>query len=595
MHTHEGPPPDYQQGDLDADFYQIPYGLLSLAALSKALGAEPTVLNLSSYAWSRVQEIVATLHADVWGVSVWTAGRRGALYLVEEIRRVHPNAKIVLGGPHATALPKELMERATAVDAVCVGESEGTWEELLARLARGESWAGVPGAFTRDLQGCVVIGNERPSIDNLDCLPSVHAQFATTILMTSRGCPWACTFCGAENSWGRSFRSHSVGYVLDSIASALKHLPTAMIQIKDDTFTTNKKRVVALCEGIAERKLNFVWSCDTRVDVLDAALLRVMRKAGCQRISLGVESGSQRVLDAMDKKITVDEIIRTTKAAREVGIRVRYYMMVGSRGEDWSAFQETLAFLKRAQPHEYLFSCMSIYPGTHDYEKAEREGWVTASRYFDEPFQELKVPMDASEEDAAKMNQWFTENSGLQRGTPMSLEEAERALVVVGPHPLIYADLAQAHAGLGRWQDALACLEQAEAFGHPLPGLLLNARAVIAKEKGDFDAMMDLFTQAAKRGPQHWVLIQNVNRTRAWFAQQGPARGLPLDLEIRMDFQLLEKTLQPMLPGPVDGAKLAASHASPLTRSMGEIIKSPLTEGSRRPMGRRLAVVPSGH
>src|SRR4029077_7504660 len=168
------------------------------------------------------------------------------------------------------------------------------------------------------------------------------------ILMTSRGCPWACTFCGAETTWGRGFRGQSVRYVLGAMEHVTARLPVKMIQIKDDTFTTNKKRVMELCRGIRDRKLSFFWSCDTRVDLLSEELLREMRLAGCQRLSLGVESGSQAILDAIDKKITVDEILESTALAKKFGIRVRYYMMLGNRGETKETFQETLDFLERA-------------------------------------------------------------------------------------------------------------------------------------------------------------------------------------------------------------------------------------------------------
>src|SRR5678815_1134323 len=147
--------------------------------------------------------------------------------------------------------------------------------------------------------------------------------------MTSRGCPWACTFCGAETSWGRGFRANSIDYVIDAIESVIERLPVKMIQIKDDTFTTNKKRVLALCKRMQDKKLGFFWSCDTRVDLLSDELLREMRLAGCQRLSLGVESGSQRILDAIDKKITPAEILASTELAKKYGIKVRYYMMLG--------------------------------------------------------------------------------------------------------------------------------------------------------------------------------------------------------------------------------------------------------------------------
>src|SRR5262249_34172757 len=150
--------------------------------------------------------------------------------------------------------------------------------------------------------------------------------FDTHILMTSRGCPWACTFCGAETSWGRGFRAQSIGYVVGALSKQVARLPVKMVQIKDDTFTTNKKRVIEMCRAMRAKDLRFFWSCDTRVDLLTDELLREMRLSGCQRLSLGVESGSQRILDAIDKKITTAEILESTHLAKKYGIRVRYYM-----------------------------------------------------------------------------------------------------------------------------------------------------------------------------------------------------------------------------------------------------------------------------
>ncbi len=116
------------------------------------------------------------------------------------------------------------------------------------------------------------------------------------------------------------------------------------------------------------------------MDLLTDELLREMRLAGCQRLSLGVESGSQRILDAIDKKITVAEILESTALAKKYGIKVRYFMMLGNRGETKETFQETLDFLEQARPHEYIFSCLSIYPGTRDFDDAENGQWLARSQ-----------------------------------------------------------------------------------------------------------------------------------------------------------------------------------------------------------------------
>jgi radical SAM superfamily enzyme YgiQ (UPF0313 family) len=556
-----GPPSDYREGDLDADFFQTPYGLLSLAAQALRAGHQVKVFNLSGFAWSRVEEVVAALDADVFALSCWTANRRGVGLTVKEIRKRHAGAHIVVGGPHATPLPREVMRHYPEIDTLCAGESEGSFMEILERLQSGASTKGVPGTWYRE-GGDVVQATSRDSIQNLDELASPHAYFNTHIFMTSRGCPWACTFCGAESSWGRGFRGQSVPYVLDALERAVARAPVKMLQIKDDTFTTNKKRVLELCRGIRERNLKFLWSCDTRVDVLNEELLREMRLAGCQRLSLGVETGSPRILEQIHKKITVDEIIAAADMAKRYGVHVRFYMMLGNRGETAETFRETLDFLKRAKPHQYIFSCLSVFPGTHDFRDAESAGWLDRERYFTEDFQELKVPFDASEADTALMNDWFSRNKGLQEGYLETVADCRATLDRLGDHAPAHLDLAAAHYREGELELAERHAQKALDLEHPAPGLCLNLLACLAQARGDIPAMQDHFMQAARRDPQHQVLIGNVQRARAWFAERGPERGLPLQLHARHDFQLLERTEQPALPGALP-ADFAAWDAEP--------------------------------
>ncbi|MGH7436202.1 MAG: B12-binding domain-containing radical SAM protein [Polyangiaceae bacterium] len=377
----EGPPTEYAEGDLDGDFFQTPYGLFALGAQALRAGHQVKVMNLSGYYWERVEEVLRALDADVYGLSCWTANRRGVALVAREIKRLHPRAHVVVGGPHATPLAREMLAHHEAIDTVAVGESEQTFLELLGRIEHGESLAGLAGTAQRE-GGQVVVAPERAAIEDLDLLASPHDYFDTHIVMTSRGCPWRCTFCGAEASWGRGYRAQSVGYVLDALERATARAPVKMIQIKDDTFTTNRKRVIEICHGIRARGLKLLWSCDTRVDVLGDELLREMRLAGCERLSLGVESGSQRILDAIDKKITVDEIIASSELAKKYGIKLRYYMMIGNRGETRQTFDETLRFLERAKPHQYIFAALSVYPGTRDYDEAVHQGWLDGEFYF---------------------------------------------------------------------------------------------------------------------------------------------------------------------------------------------------------------------
>lgn len=546
----EGLPVDYQEGDLDADFFQIPYGLLTLAAQALRAGHQVKVFNLSAFVWTRVEEVVSALDADLFGLSCWTANRRGVGFVARLIRERHPTAHIVVGGPHATPFAREMLEHHPSIDTIARGESEETFLELIARLESGQSTAGIAGTAYRTAQG-PVLAPERGAIRDLDTLASPHDYFGTHILMTSRGCPWQCTFCGAETTWGRGFRGHSVGYVVDAIERALEKLPVRMIQIKDDTFTANRKRALEICREIRRRNLQFFWSCDTRVDVVSEELLREMRLAGCQRMSLGVESGSDRILRNIDKKITAQEILHATQLAKSVGIQVRYYMMLGNRGETEETFRETLAFLEAAQPHQYIFSCLSIYPGTLDFKDAVEQGWLDPEIYFREDFQELKTPFDADEELTALMNAWFWDHRGIQDYYREDVPAARAILEKLGDYHAAHMDLGGAYYRAGRFDLAEQHVRRALELGYPVPGLALNYLACMAFRRGDLEGMKEHFLQAARVDPQHHVLIQNVERTRAWFRERGPERNLPLTLTAHHDFQLLERTQQPTLPGPL--------------------------------------------
>ncbi len=587
----EGPPEGFREGDLDADFFQIPYGLLQLGAEARRAGIPTKVLNLSSMPWSRAEAVVRGLDADVFGMSCWTANRRGVALLARVIRRLHPRATIIIGGPHATPLAKDILRRWPEIDLVALGEGDPTLMDVLGRVGSGAPLLGVPGTAYRDAGGEPVIGPARAKVDDLDTLASVHDHFTTHIAMTSRGCPWACTFCGAETSWGRGFRAQSVQRVVDDLEKAVARAPVKMVQIKDDTFTTNKKRVLQICRAIRERKLGFVWSCDTRVDLLTDDLLREMRLAGCQRLSLGVESGSQRVLDAIDKKITVDEIVESTALAKRWGIKVRYYMMLGNRGDTVETFRETLAFLERARPHEFIFSCLSFYPGTRDFDDVEKAGRLDRAVYFDDDFQELKAPFDATDEDAAVMDAWWREHKGLQPMHRESAAEYADILERLGDHHAAHMDLGGALLAEGDAEGAERHARRALELGYPLPGLAHNLIACAAQSRGKWAAMMDALTAAAKADPQHWVLVKNLGAARSWFAAGGPASGKPLPLEARHDFQLLERTMQPTLPGPLppDWAVWDAPVADAVAAA--EFLKTPEKEGSGLGLHRKLRVV----
>lgn len=547
----DGPPQDFTPTDLDSDFFQIPYGLLSLAAQAWRAGHVVKVLNLSGFNWTHVEKLVRELDADVFGMSCWTANRRGVALVAKLVKSMNPSAHVTVGGPHITPLGREFLQHHTAIDSAIIGEGELTFLELLERLRLGKSLSGLPGAMVRE-GSKVEASVHRPNIAQLDSLESPHHHFPTHIVMTSRGCPWACSFCGAESSWGRGFRPFGVNRVLDDLQAALERTRVRILLIKDDTFTTNRDRVIELCRGIRDRKLNFLWSCDTRVDVLREDLIREMRLAGCERMSLGVESGSPSILKAINKKITIPQILKSTELIRKYGIRARFFMMLGNRGETRETFRETLTFLKTAQPHQYIFSCLSIYPGTKDYADAVAANRLDPEIFFTGKFQEYKVPFDASDEDAQLLNDWFLNHRGIRdEYVPSNDDLRAIAREFDFTHAPSLLDWAEGLIDSRELLEASQLLDSVELLGHPLPGLVLNARACIAAAQGDYARVKTDLVRAAQVDPQHYLLLRNASGAKQWFDNGGPASGVPLKLEARHDFQLFERTEQPALPGPI--------------------------------------------
>jgi hypothetical protein len=225
-------------------------------------------------------------------------------------------------------------------------------------------------------------------------------------------------------------------------------------------------------------------------------------------------------------------------------------MMLGNRGETAETFEETLAFLRAAQPHEYLFSCLSIYPGTPDFHEAEK-AWLDRELYFTGDFQELKVPFDASDEDTELFNDWFAKNKGLRALHQDSVDECRAVLGRLGDHAPAHLDLACACYREHQLADAEHHARRALELDHPTPGLVESALGAIAFRRGNVQAMQDAFMAGARSDPQHHALITNVEAARRWFREGGPERRLPLELTVRSEFQLLERTVQPALPGPL--------------------------------------------
>ena len=280
------------------------------------------------------------------GVYVQSAGLVQALELLDTLHR-QTDSKLVVGGPHYTLFTEEIPD---FVDHVIVGEGEKAFLDI------------VSGNVTSRI-------HKRELIAELDELPwpsydyfmNQNYDFSVDIfgmkpkvvsINSSRGCPYACSFCGVQSIWGRNYRFFSARYVYDYIKQLRARFNIRGVYFREDNFVCNGKRVETFCRYLLDDGFKLEWACEARVDSLynNPELLPLMASAGCRGLYLGVESGSQRVLDLMNKQITVEQIENVFHSCRSLGIKTYASMCYGIPGEEQADRDETQQFLKRIQP-----------------------------------------------------------------------------------------------------------------------------------------------------------------------------------------------------------------------------------------------------
>lgn len=287
---------------------------------------------------------------------------------------------LLAGGHHATALPELTLRRIPALDGLITGEGEIP----LARLARGEDPATIPGVWWRGADGSFT-GNPPEQIDDLDSLPfpalelldmdyytrpglhTLRGYYLGAIsLLTSRGCMKKCDFCAESLTYGRGVRVHSADYIIEWLRRLFKEYRFEAIYFQDNDFLIDEARVRDFCgkilAGGLERKIK--WGIQTRAERLNPDILQLLRRSGCVLLELGVESPLQGQLDSVHKGSTVAANERAIALCRQAGITVHANILTGFSGETISDLEEKLAWLKKVKPDRYSWFSLKLHPGT---------------------------------------------------------------------------------------------------------------------------------------------------------------------------------------------------------------------------------------
>ena len=350
-----------------------PLGISYVAAACEAAGATVRVFDfiVSRYTPEKLGEALDLFQPDAVGATSVTMNFHQAASIIRDTKRHNPDIITMMGGPHVSFDIENTLKNYPELDLIVVGEGEQTLSELVPVLTSREKWEKISGIAFRK-KGEVFVTPTRPFIEDLDSLPTPARHLLPVSrylalgypvsLITSRGCPNKCIFCLGRKMVGFKGRYRDPKLVVDEIEDILSYGFTR-INIADDLFTANKERVKTLCAEIKRRGIEFVWSAFAPVNTVDREILEIMKDAGCDSISFGIESGNQEILKRVRKGITLDQAREATKICKEAGIITHASFMVGLPGETPETMEETSKFAHGLGIY-FGYHLLAPFPGT---------------------------------------------------------------------------------------------------------------------------------------------------------------------------------------------------------------------------------------
>ncbi|MDI6737765.1 MAG: radical SAM protein [Nanoarchaeota archaeon] len=374
--------------------------IAQLAAVSREAGYTPHVLDLSVKKTEGVRERIICalrdLNPDYCGITFTTPLSSEADKVANLIKKVSPSVITIAGGSHASSMPKDTL-KSRNFDIAVMGEGEITLKEILL----GKRLQDIDG-IAYYVNSKVFINKHRQLISNLDALPfpdysifnnrdyhtpRLNCRKNPVIAMeTSRGCVYGCIYC-SKCVFQRVFRAKSPKRTVDEMEHILS-FGYKEVHIWDDGFSTDIGRAKEICREIIRRKLDITWNIynGLRVDRLDEELLNLLKKSGCYRISIGVESGNQKILDSINKGTKLQDIEQVFKLANQVGIETIAFCMIGFPNETEQTMKDTINFILRVKPSIAKLSILMPLPGTPIFDKWDKEGRIISKEWSDYVF-----------------------------------------------------------------------------------------------------------------------------------------------------------------------------------------------------------------
>lgn len=361
-----------------------PLGLLSVCGFLRSKQHDVEVFDSTFQTRQAFRDLLLKRHPPIVGLYCNLMTKLTVLEMIREARDA--GATVIVGGPEPPYYAEEFLSR--GADIVVVGEGEETLSELLPAISQKgvHHLEDIKGIVYRSDSGDLIHNPVRPQIRDLDALPmpdrsaidmsryldawkSSHGMSSVSII-TARGCPYTCSWC-SHTVFGESHRRRSPSLMADEVAHILETYNPDMLWIADDVFTINHKWLRQYAKEMADRKLHIPFECISRADRLNEEVIGTLAELGCQKIWLGSESGSQRILDAMQRGVTTECIREMTGIAQDQGIQVGLFVMLGYEGEEIADIEATTEHLKQTAADAFLTTVSYPIKGTPYFREIE--------------------------------------------------------------------------------------------------------------------------------------------------------------------------------------------------------------------------------
>jgi len=341
-------------------FYNSPpLGLCYLAAVLKKDGVEAKIIDaaVEKLTIEQVIKRAKSIEPDIIGVSSTTYSFPSAVLLAAELKKIIGDKKIMIGGPHITSNPEDILKY-KCFDFGVIGEGEVTVSELARAIKNGDNIDGIAGLVFNQ-KGRLYFSPKRPFIDDLDSLPFPDRDLVPLELykpqpndwkilpkmsmISSRGCPYGCIFCD-KGVFGQNYRSFSARYIVSEMKLLIEKYKAKDIAFVDSTFTVSAERVRDIISEMKRQNINVNWTCTVRANIMTGELLKEMKDAGCWRVRIGVESANDEVLKFIKKGITKEQVLRVTKLAAALGLQPKGFFSIGHLVDTKESINETIKF-----------------------------------------------------------------------------------------------------------------------------------------------------------------------------------------------------------------------------------------------------------